>query len=169
MYNIHYINGSNQRIYCTRGDNKTIQLIDHIMPWYLTNTSSMMWLEITVQYSGCIQRHCCSLCILCDCSYNKATYRKKENIFLLWSKRQTYFLCCLKFPSLIIVERPLRELSCRFQLLWCQNISLPFTMPPSGIYDHSRVWISCLDPLVLLLLKLKIISLSNHSILSVPD
>ena len=78
---IHYINRSNQRIYRTRGDNKTIQLIGHIMPWYLTNTSSMMWLEITVQYSGCIQRHCCSLCILCDCSYNKATYRRRKICF----------------------------------------------------------------------------------------
>lgn len=78
---IHYINGSNQRIYRTRGDNKTIQLIGHIMPWYLTNASSMMWLEITVQWSGCIQRHCCSLCILCDCSYNKATYRRRKICF----------------------------------------------------------------------------------------
>ena len=41
--------------------------------------------------------------------------------------------------------------------------------PPSGIGDRIRFWLSCLGPLVLLLPKVKIIWLSNISILSVPD
>ena len=35
--------------------------------------------------------------------------------------------------------------------------------------DLSWIWLSCLDPLVLLIPKLKIIWLSNISVLSVPN